>query len=392
MMEMLEEELTCPVCHGIFEDPCILPCSHSFCKKCLEGILGDSNRNTLWRPMHLKCPTCRKDTSVMSGNGHQVNYLLKGIVEKYNKTKVVQKMPVCNVHTEQPLNIFCSTDLKLICGFCATREHSGHMLTSIDDAYHQEKSSFQTLFRGFESNHHCHAHSHLDSLETSKSDALHSLTIQSENVNAYFEKLQQVLEQKKNEVLSDFETMKLAVMQAYDPVINKLSTVLNEQKNAWVIAESMKDITDPLQFLQQMHKFREKVQLINEVHLPSASDVTASPMKNFDTKLWDTIQLKDVDKLGLPQKPPTSKYGFQLTIPFTFGAIARGVLFVLLMSALYFFIPYIAKSNSFHKYLELTYCQLSHSTDVATKVIYDVGETCQSFAYSCLKYIGKLKL
>ncbi|KAL0184419.1 hypothetical protein M9458_020115, partial [Cirrhinus mrigala] len=44
-MELLEEDLTCPICCCLFEDPRVLPCSHSFCKKCLEGILDDHRSN-----------------------------------------------------------------------------------------------------------------------------------------------------------------------------------------------------------------------------------------------------------------------------------------------------------------------------------------------------------
>lgn len=39
-LEVMEEELTCPVCLELFADPLMLPCSHSLCKKCLEEMLN----------------------------------------------------------------------------------------------------------------------------------------------------------------------------------------------------------------------------------------------------------------------------------------------------------------------------------------------------------------
>ncbi|MEE6472267.1 hypothetical protein FKM82_009560 [Ascaphus truei] len=335
VMEMLEEDLTCPICCSLFEDPRVLPCSHNFCRKCLEGILDGNSRNMLWRPSSFKCPTCRKETSTLGGSGHQVNYLLKGIVEKYNKIKVGPKMPVCKVHIGQPLNIFCSTDLKLICGFCATNdEHAQHVFSSIEDAYSQEKSSFETLFQDFENWHGADVLSHLDTLETSKRKCLHLLTKDSDRVKVYFEKLQHVLEHKKNEILSDFETMKLAVMQAYDPEISKLNSVLNEQRKACNIAENFKDISDPLTFLLQMQEFREKLKIIKEAPLLSGSEVAVSPsVKNFDVNLWDSVKLVDVDKLCIPQEMPTRKLKVQLKCPQSFMARAAVVLFILLLVA-----------------------------------------------------------
>jgi len=39
-LEVMEEELTCPVCLELYADPLMLPCSHSICKKCLEEMLN----------------------------------------------------------------------------------------------------------------------------------------------------------------------------------------------------------------------------------------------------------------------------------------------------------------------------------------------------------------
>ncbi|XP_061083196.1 tripartite motif-containing 13 isoform X2 [Conger conger] len=306
-MELLEEDLTCPICCCLFEDPRVLPCSHSFCKKCLEGIL-DGNRGPMWRPP-FRCPTCRKDTSHNGINSLQANYSLRGIVEKYNKIRIFPKMSLCRQHSCQPLNIFCATDLKLICGFCATTgDHKGHKFCALEEAYQQEKIAFEELFKRVENWRSADVLSCLESLETSKKKSLQQVSKDAEKVTEYFDKLIGTLDQKKNEILSDFETLKLAVMQSYDPEINRLRAVLDEQRRALSIAESFRDSCDPLRFLQQMQEFREKLRVMRETTLPPRSDMdVGSLMKNFDVKSWDSVTLKDVDKLAAPHE--TSAYG-----------------------------------------------------------------------------------
>ncbi|XP_055285957.1 E3 ubiquitin-protein ligase TRIM13-like [Moschus berezovskii] len=331
-MELLEEELTCPICCSLFDDPRVLPCSHNFCKKCLEGILEGNVLNSLWRSSPFKCPTCRKETSATGVNSLQVNYSLKGIVEKFNKIKISPKMPVYKGHLGQPLNIFCLTDMQLICGICATRgEHTKHVFCSIEDAYAQERDAFESLFQSFETWRRGDALSHLDTLETSKRKSLQLLIKDSDKVKKFFEKLQHTLDQK-NEILSDFETMKLAVMQAYDPEINKLNTILQEQQMAFNSAEAFKDVSEPIIFLQQMQEFREKIKVIKETPLPPSNLPSSSLMKNFDTSQWEDIKLMHVDKLSLPQDTGTfiSKIPWRLFLLFVV---------VLLLGFLIFFSP-----------------------------------------------------
>ncbi|KAJ8397937.1 hypothetical protein AAFF_G00432840 [Aldrovandia affinis] len=300
-MELLEEDLTCPICCSLFEDPRVLPCSHSFCRKCLEGIL-EGNRSQSWRPS-FKCPTCRKETLNTGTNSLQVNYSLRGIVEKYNRIRTMSTMSVCRQHSGQPLNIFCATDLKLICGFCATEDHKGHTFCALEDAYQQEKAAFEELFQVFKNWRRTDIMSCLESLETSKKKSLELVSKDARKVNAYFDQLISTLDQKKNEILSDFETMKLMVMQAYDPEINKLSAVLEEQRLALSIAESFRGASDPLRFLQQMQEFRGKLSAIQETPLPAPTNVTVGHLvKKFDVKNWDTVKLGDVDKLAAPHE------------------------------------------------------------------------------------------
>ncbi|KAG9491854.1 hypothetical protein GDO78_000384 [Eleutherodactylus coqui] len=386
-MEVLEEELTCPICCSLYDDPRVLPCAHNFCKKCLEGVL-EGNSRPIWRPS-FKCPTCRKEISTMGVNSPQVNYLLKGIVEKYNKMKATPKTLVCKVHTGQPLNIFCSTDLKLICGFCATNgNHKDHVFSSINDAYKREKSSFDFIFQSFEEIQCKDVTARLETLETNKRNTLHLLTTDSDRVKDYFKKLQGLLEQKKNEILSDFETMRLEVLQAYDPEINKLNTIINEQKRACVIAKNFKDVSDPILFLQQVEEFREKVDVL-KAPLPSASNVTVlSYMKNFDTQTWDNIKLGDVDKLCLPQEAPTKQKRPRAKFSLSYRVVAAFCLLLIGLWVAFFSEPPTDFWRTYDKHIRQVYLYLS---SVAVRIAEEAAVYYELFVEQFLLLLKGLK-
>ena len=52
-----EESLICPLCGEIFIDPRILPCLHSFCRRCIEYTINP-------RSTTLTCHLCRKETNL----------------------------------------------------------------------------------------------------------------------------------------------------------------------------------------------------------------------------------------------------------------------------------------------------------------------------------------
>lgn len=90
-METLEEDLTCSVCYSLFSDPRVLPCSHTFCKTCLDNLLKVSinSNNSIWRPLRLplKCPNCRSVVELpLAGlEALPTNVSLRAIVEKVGK-------------------------------------------------------------------------------------------------------------------------------------------------------------------------------------------------------------------------------------------------------------------------------------------------------------------
>ncbi|XP_040004480.1 tripartite motif-containing 13 isoform X2 [Xiphias gladius] len=397
-MEQLEEELTCPICCGLFEDPRVLLCSHSFCKKCLEGLL-EGNRGPGFRTP-FKCPTCRKETPQNGANSLQINYSLRGIVEKYSKIRFMPKMSVCKQHCGQPLNIFCATDLKLICGFCATADdHKGHKICSLGEAYDREKEAFEELLRGMESWQSADILSCLETLQTSKKKALQSVTKDAEKVIDYFDKLTSALECKKNEILSDFETLKLVVMQAYDPEITKLSAALEEQRRALSIAESFRNVSDPLCFLQQMQEFREKLRVLKETPLPSRKEMDVGPLvRNFDVKKWDSLRLREVDKISVPHESGSYRVGgSRMAAPRWITLFMSLLLPTLLLLQPHNLAVYV--TSQIEPFLTTVSSHLTHTgvylleiTDVCTGLI-GAGQDCiVNLIDSTVSFIGSCKL
>ena len=59
LLNNLHEEVSCSVCMTTFTDPKMLPCLHSFCLHCLNGILQTSGRHDI-----ITCPECRRESEV----------------------------------------------------------------------------------------------------------------------------------------------------------------------------------------------------------------------------------------------------------------------------------------------------------------------------------------
>lgn len=50
LKEQVQETIKCPICLGNFHDPRLLPCSHTFCFKCIKDIAAN-NRGQFQCPL-----------------------------------------------------------------------------------------------------------------------------------------------------------------------------------------------------------------------------------------------------------------------------------------------------------------------------------------------------
>ncbi|XP_034729135.1 tripartite motif containing 35-28 [Etheostoma cragini] len=115
----LRQDLTCPVCQGVFQDPVLLPCTHSFCRECLQKSIQ----------YNKKCPLCRDEFE----EGQAIsNRALSSACESFLKqsnSRSNRKRPsedTCNLHLK-PLELYCEKDEEPVCVDCVTL-HNTHKL------------------------------------------------------------------------------------------------------------------------------------------------------------------------------------------------------------------------------------------------------------------------
>ncbi|XP_058957430.2 E3 ubiquitin-protein ligase TRIM71-like [Pocillopora verrucosa] len=88
LLDNLHEEVSCSVCMTTFTDPKILPCLHTFCLHCLNGILRTSGRCDIF-----PCPECRKEVQVPSSGK------LKDLPTNFRMNSLLDVMAIKECHT-----------------------------------------------------------------------------------------------------------------------------------------------------------------------------------------------------------------------------------------------------------------------------------------------------
>ncbi|XP_029922035.1 zinc-binding protein A33-like [Myripristis murdjan] len=124
---LTEENLLCPVCCDVFQNPVVLSCSHSFCQACLQRW---------WASKRIRqCPFCK---TVSSSRTPPVNLVLKNLCEAFllerDQGALARSELLCSLHTER-FKLFCLDHQQPVCVVCRdSRVHTGHNFRPIDEA------------------------------------------------------------------------------------------------------------------------------------------------------------------------------------------------------------------------------------------------------------------
>ncbi|XP_043114358.1 tripartite motif-containing protein 59 [Puntigrus tetrazona] len=296
-MEDLEEDLTCSVCFGLFSDPRVLPCSHTFCRSCLESVLQASVSFSIWRPLRLplKCPSCRSVAELPpSGlDALPVNVCLRAIVEKY-QSDGRPRAPACPEHPRQPLNVYCVQDRKLICGFCLTvGQHQGHAIDDLQTAFEKEHGARGRLTEGLRGQRWEELCGLSERLQQEKTRSLALLQIDREAVSHFFQGLDLILAQKEEHFTQALDRASVLLEHAYEPLIRQVKEMQEEHGELVSLSSSLETEECPLEYLETVHELRERVKALVQTPLPEVPSLHVAPRaKRFFEEHWSDVTIR----------------------------------------------------------------------------------------------------
>ncbi|NXS57536.1 TRI59 protein, partial [Brachypteracias leptosomus] len=303
-LQHLEEELTCSICYSLFEDPRVLPCSHTFCKACVEGVLQLSSNGSLWRPLRqpLKCPNCRRAIEISGAESLPVNFALKSIIEKYQQEGHTH-VTTCSEHHGQPLNVYCLLDRKLVCGHCLTMgEHKGHPIDNIQSAYVKEKKASGKLIEQLTDKYWTDVCLLLEKLKEQKSQYEGVIQDDKRAVVQYFKKFSDTLESKKQALLTALDEIDAHILEEYEPLIENLKKIREEQLQLMSLNTDLQKEESPLIFLEKVDDLQQRIRALKEKPLPVVKPMEVQPRVAYLLKeVWSKTQIGHINKILVPK-------------------------------------------------------------------------------------------
>ncbi|XP_027263703.1 tripartite motif-containing protein 12A isoform X7 [Cricetulus griseus] len=236
VLEIIKEEVTCPICLDLMVEPVSTDCGHSFCRACItlnyESIKGKEEEGI--------CPVC--GVTYLFGhlrpNRHVAN-IVESLLGFKSNPEEEQKVNVCVQHGEK-LQLFCEKDMVAICWLCErSKDHRGHQTALIEEVAHKYKEKLQAAMEMQMANK-----KKCDEWECDlqKERTFWETQIQSdvENVQMEFKRLRGFLDSKeKNEVQK--------LMQEKEDVMNSLAESQNEvMKQREAVRDLISDVEHQL--------------------------------------------------------------------------------------------------------------------------------------------------
>ncbi|XP_069034672.1 E3 ubiquitin/ISG15 ligase TRIM25-like [Lepisosteus oculatus] len=110
--DVMEEELTCPICLEVFAEPHMLCCGHNFCRSCLDVVLRKQEETG-----DYKCPECA--WAFQEKPSPKRNFKLASIVERYEASQRSSEEGRPALSCDYCTGAAAKTCLKCESSFCA---------------------------------------------------------------------------------------------------------------------------------------------------------------------------------------------------------------------------------------------------------------------------------
>ena len=242
-IRQLEEQLNCSICLDIYDDPKLLQCFHTYCRKCLMKLVFRDQQGDL----SLTCPICRQATPVPANgvtglqSAFQTNEILRirdNLVKKrdiavQSKVDATPLTPAtektisnCFEHVDKEQELYCETCEELICLKCALKggEHHNHDYDEIKNAYERYKGEVGPLLESMEDKLNT-VEKALAQLDTRRGEVSDQREVIEDSIHDAIRRLHQLLDVRKTELISVLHQITQAKLKGLATQRDEMETI-----------------------------------------------------------------------------------------------------------------------------------------------------------------------
>ncbi|XP_070698567.1 E3 ubiquitin-protein ligase TRIM35-like [Pempheris klunzingeri] len=307
MASRSEENLYCPVCHGIFQDPVLLSCCHSFCKVCVQ---------TWWAQTAApKCPLC-KSRSLQ--RDPPLNLALKNLCEAFLQERAQRRVSagsadLCSLHSET-LRLFCLDHQQPVCVICLhSNSHTSHSIRPVDEAALDFKEGLRELLKPLQERLEV-----LNDVKGNFDQTARNIEVQAQytekqiqDVFSMLQKLLQEEEQARLAAVREEKRQKSRKMKRKSEALSREIAALSDTVRA--TDEQLR--AEDLSFLQNYRTAAQRVQRsLPDVPEPTAGALieTTKHLNNLHVNILDSVKKKVSSTLNPQTADPEPAAGVSL--------------------------------------------------------------------------------
>ena len=357
LLNNLHEELSCSVCMSKYTDPKQLPCLHSFCLHCLNGIQRTSGRRD-----KIACPECRQEFNVPdNGNlnalptNFRINSLLDVLAIKecnttgvkcgncdertkqshycfqcyafwceeciglHNRMKankdhyalaledfqdqdfenILKRPEYCAMpgHEKKKIKLFCKICKVAICNACAFTDHDGHGKILLEQAANERKLRVKSAIESQRKKAQT-KRSKITKLDESLGEVQEQAARVKRNVQEYADSIHAAIEAKKLEIFDDVERRTKASLQEIEKQKEEIEEQATRHESEIEDTETLLKRSTSAQ-LMQPNELMDK--LLKEENYQDDSDRDVDFFQEFDFvenhKLFDLVSVEQIGSL-----------------------------------------------------------------------------------------------